>query len=83
MATKTRTVKLYDEEYEVRFTRRRYGSKTYTWGEVKFGEEWHNLWHGDAWPAVNPPKVEIQAGIAELLAGEEVPHPSQQLGCFI
>lgn len=71
-------------EMEVRFTRRRYGRKTFTWGEVKMGEDcWVDLWYGDAIPSVSVTKQEILSGIAEIFQREEVPHPSQQLSNFL
>lgn len=51
--------------FEVRFTRRRYGRRTYTWAHVKRGDEWYTC--GDPWPGVNWPKFELMRAIEDTL----------------
>lgn len=46
---------------ELRFTRRRYGSTTYTWVEALIDGQWVEL--GDPWPCVTPKRSEIGAAI--------------------
>ena len=42
---------------EYRFTRRRYGRRTYTWAEVKHNGMWLDL--GDPWPCRTPKREEL------------------------
>lgn len=46
-----------NDEFEFRFDRRRYGSVTYTWAEVRLGDAWLSL--GDPWPAINWKRSEL------------------------
>lgn len=44
--------------HEVRFTRRRYGSTTYTWASVRYAGQDLDL--GDPWPCITPKRVELE-----------------------
>jgi hypothetical protein len=50
-------VKHENHELEFRLIRRRYGKKTYTWAELKHGDQW--LRCGDFWPSINPPRKQL------------------------
>lgn len=54
--------------YEVTFTRRRYGSTTYTWAYVQVGAQ--RLPLGDPWPGVNWPRKELTSEVARVVAEE-------------
>jgi len=56
-------------DYEVRFTRRRYGGRIqdvqwYCWAEVKMDGEWEGL--GDPWPARSWPREDLEKAIRYL-----------------
>lgn len=48
-----------NDEFEIELTRRRYSNKTFTWAEVRLGDEWISL--GDPWPCLNPKRSELIA----------------------
>jgi hypothetical protein len=51
--------------YDVRFTRRRYGSSQwYCWAEVSMNGEWQDL--GDPWPARSWPRGDLEKAIRYL-----------------
>lgn len=52
-------------DYELKMTRRRYGQQTFTWVEVRLGDEWVSL--GDPWPAVTPKRSEVEVAIKQVL----------------
>lgn len=52
-------------DVELRMTRRRYGRTTYTWVEVRVGDEWVSL--GDPWPCVTPKRAEVEAAVKLIL----------------
>jgi len=68
-------------DYQVRYTRRKYGRKTYTWAEVRLDGEWHGL--GDPWPCVVIPKAELIAAIEYLRDLFRPSNGRQNLSCFI
>ena len=53
-----------DNKYELSYTRRRYGTTTYTWVSVLLGGEWVEL--GDPWPAVRPKMAEILKAVEKV-----------------
>ncbi len=52
--------------HDVKFTRRRYGSRTFTWVHVYLNGEWVSL--GDPWQAVMPAKAEILRQIEKVVS---------------
>lgn len=50
------------------YTRRRYGSTTYTWVMGFISDAWVQL--GDPWPCVTPRKTEIEREVERLITGE-------------
>lgn len=52
------------EHERLKFTRRRYGSATFTWVNYWDGAGWRSL--GDPWPCIVPARAEIEAAIARL-----------------
>lgn len=56
------------ETVEFRYTRRRYGTTTYTWVEAQIGGEWVSL--GDPWPAVTPKRREMLAEVQRVMAAK-------------
>jgi hypothetical protein len=50
--------------YPLRYTRRRYGRKWFTWVDVLFDGEWVTL--GDPWPSTNVSRSQIEDGIKYL-----------------
>ena len=48
-----------ESKFKFRFDRRRYGNTTYTWVEVRYGDDWLSL--GDPWPCVTPKLSELNA----------------------
>ena len=77
MANTTETI----SGYKVRYTRRKYGRKTYTWAEVFLFDEWHML--GDPWPSTVIPKSELVAAIDYLKEHLGPSNGSQTLSCFV
>lgn len=65
----TKVIRHDNDEFEFRFTRRRYGSQTYTWVEVRFGDQWLDC--GDPWPCITPKRQEL-IDAAVLAVGKEV-----------
>jgi hypothetical protein len=51
-------------DYEVRFTRRRYGNQWYCWAEVNMDGDWEVL--GDPWPAKHWPRESLARAIKYL-----------------
>ena len=60
-------------QYPLRYTRRKYGSKTYTWIETTINDK--NLDLGDPWPTINPKRSEIEETLRRYLdpPREEIP----------
>lgn len=54
-----------NNEFEYRFTRRRYGNTTYTWAEVNHGGDFYSL--GDPWPCITPKKSELIEATLQLI----------------
>lgn len=52
--------------YEVSLTRRRYGTKTYTWASVEIDGKSHDI-EGDPWPAVTPKKSELEEAVKQYV----------------
>ena len=55
--------------YPLRYTRRKYGSKTYTWIETTINGENRDL--GDPWPTLNPKRSEIEETLRRYLEPRE------------
>lgn len=55
----TTTIRHENDEFEFRFTRRKYGRRVFTWAQVKDGDRWLDC--GDPWPSTNPPKKQLFA----------------------
>lgn len=53
----TITIRHDNDEFLIRFERRRYSNVTYTWAEVKLGDYWISL--GDPWPCITPKRTEL------------------------
>lgn len=54
------------EGTQIRFTRRRYGNRTFTWVSALLDGEWIEL--GDPWPSINVSKSELRIAIARKYA---------------
>jgi hypothetical protein len=50
------------------FERRRYGRQTFTWAFVTLPGETERLSLGDPWPCLRPPRKEIDAAVALVIA---------------
>jgi len=58
-----------NDEWEFRFTRRRYGRQWFCWAELKVADDWISC--GDPWPKVNPSKAELVAAATSILCSQE------------
>ena len=52
--------------HEVKLTRRRYGTTTYTWARVQYNGE--NLELGDPWPCITPKRAELEQAARREIA---------------
>ena len=51
--------------YPVKFERRRYGTRTFTWVHVLIADTWYDI--GDPFPAVTPKRVDLEKAVTEYL----------------
>jgi len=60
------TIRHENDEFLIRFERRRYSNVTYTWAEVKLGDDWISL--GDPWPCITPKRKELAIAAAKAIS---------------
>lgn len=64
----------------IRFTRRRYGNRTFTWVSALLGESWTDL--GDPWPSIKVSENEIRMAVNRKRGAAMCGYQSRESGRF-